>query len=79
MGRSALLVDIAHNDDQGMPTTPATTISLAMTEQVDLVAVRHAIGRLLWSREMWSARDARRYDELTERELQLMSFDLTRR
>jgi hypothetical protein len=78
MGRSALSIGIDSDHDAGMPSATATTNFLAMPEQEDLESVRHALIRLLWSRDVWSSYEAALYHELTERELQLLASGCTR-
>jgi hypothetical protein len=59
-----------------MPSAAAHPNFLVMPEQDDLASVRHDLDRLLWSRDVWSVYDATLYEELTARELQLLSSGL---
>jgi hypothetical protein len=61
-----------------MPSVTTHTNFLAMPEHEDLESVRHALIRLLWSRDVWSSHEASLYHELTERELQLLASGRTR-
>jgi hypothetical protein len=77
MGRSALSVGIDSEHDAGMSATTHTNF-VALAEPEDLESVRHALIRLLWSRDVWSSYEAALYHELTERELQLLASGCTR-
>jgi hypothetical protein len=50
------------------------SVSLDTTDLDDLPSVRRDLDRLVWSRGIWTACDAERYEQLTRRERELLSI-----